>query len=446
MSAEELFDLAHQVLRASEAEATEVVVIREDVILTRYANNRIHQNTRTDTLVVGVRLTEGRKQGTGWLHRPDPEGIRHLVHQVQGSLAYVPEDPEIPEPFGPARTIQEWHEDPATPEELAEVARRVFQHAGDERQAFGMVSTARVEHVYLNSAGAEGYRPFTDVLLNVSMKAEGGGSGWAQAAAPSLQALAVEETAERAARKADLSRHPEPLEPGVYPVILEPLALSELLAYLAFLGFSGRRVLERRSPLAGRFGQRVFSPLLTLEDHPLDPTLFPYAFDWEGVPRRRLTLVDQGVPTQPVYNRRWARKAGTESTGHAVFPFTDWISPTHLVVHPGQTPARDLLHLADRAILVTRLWYTNVEDPMTLTLTGMTRDGTFLVEKGNIVKGVRNLRFTQSVMDLLKGPFVFSRERERVSETLFYDFRLPAGSLVPWAFFEAFRFTGVTQF
>ncbi len=446
MSAEELFDLAHQVIRASEADVTEVVVIRESVTLSRYANNRIHQNTHTDSLSLGIRLTRGQKQGTGWTHRPDREGLLRLLRQVSEQLAYLPEDPDLPEPYGPAQTHQEWHEHPATPQELADVAHKVFQYAGSRRRAFGMVSSARVEHVYLNSAGAEGYRPFTDVLLNVSMKTDEGGSGWAQASAPSLARLPVDETAERAARKADLSSHPEPLEPGEYPVILEPLAFEELLDYLAFLGFSGRAVLEKRSPLADKFGQPVFSPHLTLWDDPLNPDLFPYAFDWEGVPRQRRDLVRQGVPVSPVYNLRWAKKAGTQSTGHAVYPFADWIVPTHLVVQPGETPARDLLRLADPAILVTRFWYTNVEDPMSVTLTGMTRDGTFLVKNGEIVKGIRNLRFTQSVMDLLSSPFVLSREREMVSGTLFYGFRLPMGSLIPWVFFERFRFTGATQF
>lgn len=446
MSAEELLDLAHQVIRASEADATEVVIVRETVTLTRYANNRVHQNTHDDTLYLGVRLTRGQKQGTGWVFRPDRTGILQLVQEVADRLQHLPDDPDLPEPYGPSRTVQSWQHEAPTPAELAEVARRVFQHAGSRRLAFGMVSGARVEHVYLNSAGAEGYRVFTDALLNVSMKTDDGGSGWAQAAAPALADLPVDEMAERAARKADLSAHPEPLEPGEYPVILEPLAFGELLDYLMFLGFSGRRVYEKRSPLTGRFGQQVFSRNLTVLDDPVNPDLFPYAFDWEGVPRKTRTLIQEGVPTAPLYNLRWAKKAGAETTGHAVYPFADWITPTHLVVQPGATPARDLLKLADEAILVTRFWYTNVEDPMQVTLTGMTRDGTFLVRNGEIVKGVRNLRFTQSVMDLLQQPVVLSRERERLSETLFYGMHLPMGSLVPWAFFERFRFTGATQF
>ncbi len=446
MSAEKLLDLAHQVIRAAEADVTEVVVIREAVTLTRYANNRVHQNTHVDSLSLGVRLTRGRKQGTGWTQNPDREGLLNLVQRVSRNLAYLPDDPDLPEPYGPAHTEQEWHHREPAPQELAEVAHRVFQHAGNQRQAFGMVSGARVEHVYLNTAGAEGYRVFTDALLNVSMKTDDGGSGWAQAAAPSLADLPVDETAERAARKADLSRNPEPLEPGEYPVILEPLAFSELLDYLAFLGFSGRRVYERRSPLGPHFGSRLFSPNFTLWDDPLRDDLFPYAFDWEGVPRQKRLLVDAGTPTAPLYNLRWARKAGAHTTGHAVYPFADWIVPTHLVVAPGTTPAQDLLKLASPAILVTRFWYTNVEDPMSVTLTGMTRDGTFLVKNGQVVKGIRNLRFTQSVMELLQQPFVLSREQERISETLFYDLHLPMGSLIPWAFFERFRFTGATQF
>ena len=254
------------------------------------------------------------------------------------------------------------------------------------------------------------------------------------------------DVAKRALDKCIQSQNPTDIKAGTYPVILEPLAFEEIITMLGFYAFSARTVNEKRSCLTGKFGTRFFNERFTLYDNPLNPEAFPITFDWEGTVKRNMILVDHGVPLQPLYNLRMAKIDGTESTGHAIYPFMNFIATTHIAVQPGDRSFKEMLRNIERGILVSRMWYVNLIDPMTMTITGMTRDGTFLIEKGEVVKPIKNLRFTVSLVDLLKSDLEFSREVELISPTTFYSFRYPMGRFIPYVFFPEFNFSGVTMF
>ena len=207
------------------------------------------------------------------------------------------------------------------------------------------------------------------------------------------------------------------MEPGDYAVVLEPAATATLVEFLCYIAFNGKELIEGRSPLVGRLGEQVCDPRVTIVDDALTPLLPGVPFDFEGVPKRRVTLIDKGVASGVVYDLASAHAAGTESTGHGLpAPNPEGAFPLHPCMAPGDTPAEDLVAGMERGLLVTRFHYTNVLNPMDTTLTGMTRDGTFLVEDGRVTSGVHNLRFTQSIFDALSAVEDIGRETEVASE------------------------------
>ena len=194
--------------------------------------------------------------------------------------------------------------------------------------------------------------------------------------------------AERA--HAALDQWARDLAPGAYPVVLEPNAASVLVQWLGWLGFGAKAYDEGRSFLVGRLGQRVCSPLVTIVDDALTPDAIGVGFDFEGVPKRRVTLIDEGVAASLVYDFRAATGHGVEPTGHGLpAPSAEGALPMHLAMLPGQASKADLVAGLERGLLVTRFHYTNLVNLMDTTITGMTRDGTFWVEDGQVVAAVR---------------------------------------------------------
>jgi predicted Zn-dependent protease len=232
------------------------------------------------------------------------------------------------------------------------------------------------------------------------------------------------------------------IDPGVYPVVLEEGAVAELLEYLSYIGFSGLAVEEGRSFM--RLGEKVTGDGIQIWDDGRDPTGLPMPFDFEGVPKKRVDLISGGVATGLVHDTASATRAGVESTGHALpapNPSGAWAS--NLFMGGGDAPSKEAL--ADgitRGIWVTRTWYVNVVHPRQSLLTGMTRDGTFLIENGKITRPIKNMRFTQSVMEAFAGATALTRAR-KLEAGADYDFT--AGLVVPAMRLERFNFTSVTR-
>ena len=219
-------------------------------------------------------------------------------------------------------------------------------------------------------------------------------------------------------------------------VVLEEFAASDILDFLGYAGFGAQAVQEERSFMSGKLGSRVMGSNVTIWDDPTHPTSVPRPFDAEGMPAQRVDLVVGGVAGSPVYDRRTAAKEGRQTTGHALpaaYPIGPM--PRNLFLLPGDTPRADLVRTVKRGLLVTRFWYTRVVHPLTVLMTGMTRDGTFLVEDGEIVAAVENLRFTESYVEAMNRVEAMSRETKLVRE-FFSTNRVPALRIKGW------RFTG----
>jgi PmbA protein len=269
-------------------------------------------------------------------------------------------------------------------------------------------------------------------------------SGYADATSWKTGEVDPAGAARAAAEKAARTRGAKDLAAGTYRAVLEPYALAELVWYFGFTSLGGLALLEGRSYFAGRIGERVFHPAFSIFDDALDPRGLPKAFDFEGVPKRRVTLVEEGVARDVVWDRRTAARGGTSSTGHALAPPSQSFGPIpfDLAVAGGEASVDDLVERVEDGIYVTRLHYVNIVDPREAVFTGMTRDGTFRIQGGRVKEPLVNLRFTTSFPALAEGLLGLSRETRLVNQSDFYGERFAYGAVVPAAATESFTIVG----
>jgi len=233
------------------------------------------------------------------------------------------------------------------------------------------------------------------------------------------------------------SQNPRDVDPGRYTVVLETPAVSTLVGFLAWIGFGGRSLVEGRSCFSGKEGQQVAAPSVTIYDDATSPLTLGVPFDFEGTPRRRVDLVTDGVFRDGVYDRRTAKQAGRQTTGHALPPPSpDGPLPLNLFMDPRDATLDEMIASTERGLLVTRFHYSNVVHPVDSVITGMTRDGTFLIEHGEVAHPIKNLRFTQSILWALQGVSMIGRDSKLASEFFFSASRVPALKV------DSFQFTG----
>jgi PmbA protein len=442
---ERLLEVAEAAIAAEGADDAEALVIREAGGLTRFASSRIHQSTWREDVSVRLRLVvDGNRVGTATVHDMQPAAVAAAARHAAEVARTMPPDPGYPGMPGPAvyPRAARWDEataatDPATRAGLvAGVVRRLPARV----TAAGACETRELEIAVANRRGLRALDATTAASFSILTDA-GTGTGWAEGAEPSLADLDVAALGERAARKAVDAREPRELAPGAYPVVLEPAAVATLVQFLGWLGFGAKAYDERRSFLIGRLGQRVCSPLVTIVDDALAPDTIGVGFDFEGVPKRRVTLIDEGVAASLVYDFRSARQHGVEPTGHGLpAPSAEGAYPMHLAMLPGGTPQAELVAGLERGLLVTRFHYTNLVNLMETTITGMTRDGTFWVEDGRVRGAVRNLRLTQSILEALSAVRAVGAETELASEDGYGAARAPALAI------DRFNFSSATTF
>jgi predicted Zn-dependent protease len=284
----------------------------------------------------------------------------------------------------------------------------------------------------------------TDVSV-LALAASEDASGYAEATSWRADDLDPAAVAEEAAAKAARTRGATTIEPGTYRAVLEPYAVSELLFFFGFTSLNALALLEGRSYLSGRLGEKLFHESFTLADDGLDPRGYPKSFDFEGVPKQRVSIVEEGVARDVVWDRRTAAQGGRESTGHGLSPPAQAFGPIPFNLAMAGGDASSLEELAERVgdgIHVTRLHYLGVVDPREGIITGMTRDGTFRVEGGKVTAPLVNLRFTTSFPALVAGLLGLTEEVTLVNRSDFYDERYPFGTLVPAVATEAFTIVG----
>jgi len=425
---------------AGEAEA-EAIFTERIAALTRFANSRIHQNVSERDATLRIRLVRDARTGVASTNRLDDEGLREALNRAAATLALA-----TPSPEGAAlAAASSSTADPglgfvaatarADPELRAVGARAVIA-AGDAAhlEASGAFSTETATLAVANTRGMRNTHSVTQAkLLTVMMDGEGG-SGYAQATGPDIRAIDPAAVGEEAARKASRSHEAVELEPGEYPVILEEYAVATILEYLSWVGFSALAVEEGRSFMD--LGEQIMGTNVSIWDDGLDPLGLPTAIDYEGVPKQRVDLITNGVARAVVHDTATAARAGVVSTGHGL-PAPNAVGPMawNLFMSPGSSAKEVMLSGIERGVWVTRFHYVNIIHAKKGILTGMTKDGTFLIEDGRITRPIRNLRFTQSIPEAFSAIEAIGSETRLVAaEYSGINARVPALRLAKFAF------------
>ncbi|MGE0406995.1 MAG: TldD/PmbA family protein [Candidatus Korobacteraceae bacterium] len=460
LDSSQIFDLFTRLKKHSSADELELLVSGGRSALTRFANNTIHQNMAEENYVLSVRSVYSGRTARATTNRFDDDSLRQVV-QASEALARVQEpDPDLlPVPdasadspmTAPSRAFAETAA--LGPRERAEaVGRMVAVATRQNLTAAGIFASSESVEAIVNSRGLSAWHAQTSAEISITMLA-GDSSGWQKANSPDVRNLDAAALAETAARKALDSARPVEAPPGKYTVILEPAAVLDLVGFM-FFDWGGQAVLDERSFLTGRVGTRLFGDNISIYDDAYHALQSGAPFDGEGVRRQRVPLVENGVIKRLVYARGTAEKmkrspfaqtvGPVEPTGHGLpLPNDMGDMPVNIVfAGPEAGTAKTLSEMVattERGVLVTRLWYIREVDPYEKILTGMTRDGTFLIEGGRIGPGIRNFRFNQSLVHMLSNVLQMS-EPVRASGEESFDMVVPAMKVAEFNFTEVTRF------
>jgi PmbA protein len=446
LSAHELRRIIDTVLRLAKsagADETEVHVDETADSLTRFANNAIHQNVAERGLNVSIRTVVDSRTARATTNRLDEDSLGAAI-DASLSLAYSqPKDPHVLPLPGKQRypEVQRFAKDTAalTPEQRARAVRRACDLAIQNGQvAAGIFASGLQQSALGNSRGLFAAYRETHSEFSITMQ-ETPAASWAKANASSVSGFDPQELAQRASEKAHMAVDARELPPGRYTVILEPAAVLDLVGFL-FYDFSATALEDKRSCLNGRMGKPLFGKNIFVTDDAYHPLQLGTPFDGEGMPRQRVLLVDRGVPKNLVYSRASAKSAGKKPTGHGfALPNEYGEAPMNLVFAGGDSSLEKMVSSTDRGLLVTRLWYIREVDPYEKVMTGMTRDGLFLVENGKVSTAVRNFRFNQSILEMLRNVEQLGKAVRATGEEAFE-------MVVPAMKVRDFHFSEVTKF
>jgi PmbA protein len=423
----------------------ELIAATKREALTRFGNNVISQNVDTwDTELVVV-VKKGPRLGRASCNQPGTEALARAARNAVRLAESQPDRPDLLPPLSRQTYRALNHFVPRTakhtPKEKAEAIREVVSLCRKRRlNAAGIFSGGFQDVGLANTRGLSVCGTHTEASFSLTVMTPDS-SGWAETTHRDIGEIDPEALAETAIQKALDSRKPRKAPPGRYTVVLEPHAVAELLLFMAWETFGALPYQEGRSFLSGAIGKSLMNESVTILDDVYHPKTIGLPFDFEGVPRRRVALIEKGVGRGVVYDRATARRDGVESTGHSLpQPNSFGPLPLNLVMASGSDSREDLIAGTERGLLVTHFHYTNLIDPVPLTLTGMTRNGTFLIEKGRVRHAVRNFRFTESVLEAFNR--IEAVGRDQVYASSFWG----SGIVAPALKIRDFNFSSSTTF
>ena len=402
-----IIDTVLRLAKSTGAEETEVHVDETADSLTRFANNAIHQNVAERGLNVSIRTVVDSRTARATTNRVDEDSLRAAIDASLSLAHSQPKDPHLLPLPGKQRyrKVNRFARGTAalTPEERARAVRRACDLAiQNDQVAAGIFASGLQQSAMGNSRGLFAAYRETHAEFSITMQ-ENPAASWAKANAASVRAFDPQKLAQRASEKAHMAVDARELPPGRYTVILEPAAVLDLVGFL-FYDFAATALQDKRSCLNDRMGKPLFGKNISITDDAYHPLQLGAPFDGEGIPRQQVLLVDRGVPKNLVYSRASAKSAGKKTTGHGfALPNEYGEAPMNLVFGGGDSSLEKMVASTDRGLLVTRLWYIREVDPYEKVMTGMTRDGLFLVENGKVTSAVRNFRFNQSILAMLRN-------------------------------------------
>ncbi len=447
MGREAALALLEKALGYSKAKETDVFLSAQDLGLSRFAGGAIHQNVAHSNITLNIRAVTGKRLGRATTNDLSDSGIQKAVDAAHRNALLMPEDPAfdgLPQP-SEAVKVDSWDEATAhcNPETRASIVRGVcLQGKEHDLNVSGACRTGVQEIAVVSSHGARAYHAgtFAGLIINTM---SGSSAGWAKGGSWRLSDMDTEALGREAVSKAVDGREPVAIEPGRYAVVLDTYAVDDILEALSLYGMGAQAVQEGRSWMNDYIGAdsardaQAMSPQVTIWDDGSASEGWPVPFDAEGMPRRRVDIITEGVVNTPVHNSYTAGKEGTVSTGHQAY-FTGGPIASNLFMREGDSSLQDLIGSTERGIYITRFFYTRLAHSTGCVMTGMTRDGTFMIENGQITHPVKDLRFTQSYVEALAGVEHVGSETKLVLNEVGFATRVPALKL------SSFNFTGVT--
>ena len=453
---------AHQIFGmvkgfAKEANEIEVTLTHNIGEYLRFGNNELGQSQFTKSRNLSVRVAIGKKHARATTGRMENSEIEKTVHKALAQTKGSPEDPDYLPMLGPQKyqPVNRYHDstvDAPAEQKAAGVGYALDLAKKNGLLASGVLGTSADQAWMLNTSGLEAEYKGTTGYFSLTMDADNGNqTGYALQAFADIRELNPQKVADTALERAKMNKNQTEVSPGKYDVVIDPYAWTEVPFFLVVSASAGytpdfgtRQYKENRSYLSGRMGEKIVGENITIEDDPYNPLQTGPTFDGEGHPTSKVSLVEDGELRNLASSRISAHKySDAKPTGQELqLPNPIGELPYHLVIK-GKGAAKtteDLIGEMDRGLLLTRFWYVREVEPKTKTLTGMTRDGTFLVENGEIKKPVKNLRFNQSLLELLSNIDGFT---EPVRNLATFD---RATVVQPGVLARDFNFTSVSPF
>ena len=425
-----------------------------DTALTRFANSQIHQNVATKKGGVLIKVVLNKQISTTRVNTLEEQQIQKAVMQAAKIAKASPPNKDFkslpePEPWTPIEGTFDEETASCTPMYRAEKVKEAIETAHSKspivKAVAGYFSTGSIAFAIANSLGISAGTKASSTDMKTTVISKSGtseGFGTAEKYSRHVKDIQPVALAEDAAEKSVKSINPIKLSPGEYEVVLSPLASATLLMFLGYVGFSATSYQDGRSFVKYCLNQQVFDSKLNVKDDGSDPrTLYATPIDGEGVPKRTMQLISNGVVSERsiCHNSFTAGKEGKKSTGHALPPISDYYSerpmPFNVIANPGDATSEEEIAETKRGIFVTTFHYVNPVEPTKVVLTGLTRDGTFLIENGEISKPIVNMRFTDSMLSALKNIPMIGKKLEMVEVATVASMKL-----------EKLKFVGISAY
>ncbi|MGB9694676.1 MAG: TldD/PmbA family protein [Caldisericaceae bacterium] len=442
MTHEQIEDILNRVISLSRANQVEALLMGGDSYLTGFANNYIHRNVGESNYTLSVRVAFGRKLGQASTSEFSDEALASVVKKAEQTAEFQVENPNFisfAKPEEGTISLSAIVDEKISPLLRADYVKKIVEKTKSlGLNGNGKFETGTMQIGVKNSLGVERFFENSQATLKSVVLGENS-SGYSVETAKSVKELHLEEIIDESVSIAERGRNPQDIEPGKYEVILTPYALAEFMSHMAYLTLNERAVEDGTSFMGENLGKKVLGDNINIYDDGFSPKTMHLPFDFEGVPKKKVVFFENGYAKEVVYDTLFAYKKGLDSTGHSLpQPSSYSPYPMNIVMEGGDSTKEEMIEHVERGLYVQRFWYTNPMDPRRLIITGMTRDGLFLIEHGKITKPVKNMRFTESIITALNNCVELSKEYK-----LIYDM---SAMTVPFARIKDFTFTSGTNF
>ncbi|MCK9225134.1 MAG: TldD/PmbA family protein [Candidatus Muirbacterium halophilum] len=415
--------------------------------LTRFGDNEITQNVYREHVTADIRLSKDKKSTSVSIDRFDVDYLKESFKKAIEILKFQKPDedyPELPKSIDYIKELPSWCKSTSelTPEKRAEVIKNLAEKCQEKSLiSSGIVSNNEGIIAIASSDGLYAFHESSKAKYSATVMDDNGDSGWVEYATNDVDNIDFDKATSLVINKAILNKSPKDMEIGEYTVILEPQAVSDILLFLSYIGFSTMKYYEGDSPFSGKLEQKIFSDKISIIDNAYNQINPGMPFDMEGNKKKQLEIVKDGVFKELPYDIKLSKKYNKVPTGHGfAYPNSNGPLCTNLQILPGKRKMDDIINSSDKCLLVTHFHYTNIINPNDLTFTGMTRDGIFWIENGDISYPVKNFRFTESIIKALNNIVEVSAEQEFASGFFGGGFICPALKI------DNFRFSSKTDY